>query len=320
MATLRHQSQQLKARPDAMTSAAPTFEEALAHTRAAVEQRLAARLPNAPETPARLAAAMRHAVLGGGKRFRPFLVTESARLFGADADSAVEVAAALECVHCYSLVHDDLPAMDNDALRRGLPTVWKAFDEWTAILAGDALLTLAFELIAAPALAAPAETKLRLAAELARASGAAGMVGGQALDLEADKRGEPAQPDFSHVRSLQAMKTGALIRFAAMSGPILAGRPESDVRRLARYGDHLGYAFQISDDLLDATGSAVAVGKAVGKDAAAGKATLVSLMGLEAARAKLAEIEAAAIAEVEPFGASAGRLVAAARFMTTRQA
>lgn len=294
-----------------------SFEDRLAAAQSRIEPYLAGLLDRQTAVPPRLLAAMRHAVLGGGKRFRPFLVLEATALFGETAQAALPVAAALELVHCYSLVHDDLPAMDNDAVRRGVPTVWKAFDEWTAILAGDGLLTLAFEVLADAPL--PEARRLRLVRELAVASGAAGMVGGQAFDLDADKRGEPVHPTAAHIRRLQAMKTGALIRFGCLAGPVIAGRTEVDVQALAAYGDHLGYAFQISDDLLDATGDAATVGKAVGKDAAAGKATLVSLMGLDAARAKLAEVEATAISALHPYGEHGLPLIAAARAMATRR-
>jgi farnesyl diphosphate synthase len=294
------------------------FASRMADAQTLVENRLTALLATPAAGPERLSASLRHAVLGGGKRFRPFLVLESARLFGAPLQPAIETAAALECIHCYSLVHDDLPAMDNDALRRGQPTVWKAYDEWTAILAGDALLTLAFEILAdIQGIAAPMQ--LRLVAELARASGAAGMVGGQALDLAAEKRGEPARPDVPHIQRLQAMKTGALIRFGCLAGPILAGSSATDLAAISRFGDNLGFAFQISDDLLDATGDASLVGKAVGKDTAAGKATLVSLMGIAAATAKLAAVEADAIAALAPYGTAADTLREAARFMARRQ-
>lgn len=292
------------------------FDTRLAMAQRAVEARLSVHLAGAA-TPPRLAEAMNHAVLGGGKRFRPFLVIESARLFDADPNAALDVAAALECLHCYSLVHDDLPAMDNDEMRRGRPTVWKAYDDWTAILAGDALLTLAFEILA-DRVAAPAGVKVRLAAELAKASGVAGMVGGQMLDLEADKLGQPAVATADQVRRLQAMKTGALIRYGCIAGPILSER-YNDVPALARFGDDVGFAFQISDDLLDATGDAALVGKAVGKDQSAGKATLVSIMGIAAARQKLADVEADAIAALEPYGARAEVLCAAARFMARRE-
>jgi farnesyl diphosphate synthase len=293
------------------------FDARLTTAQHAVETSLSRWLTATRGGPERFVASLAHAVLGGGKRFRPFLVLETAELCGGDARAALDTAAALECVHCYSLVHDDLPAMDNDTLRRGRPTVWTAYDEWTAILAGDALLTLAFEILGSLQ-GVEAQAQVRLVRELARASGSAGMVGGQAFDLAADKRGEPAVPDLAHIRRLQAMKTGALIRYACIAGPILAGRPERDVSALASYGEHLGFAFQIADDLLDATGDLATVGKAVGKDAAAGKATLVSLMGIDAARAKLAEVEAAAIAALAPFGAKADVLRDAARFVSRR--
>ena len=296
------------------------FNQKLTAAASAVEQRLADILAaEGSAAPSRLVAAMRHGVLGGGKRFRPFLVVESAALFGVPTAQAIDAAAALECVHCYSLVHDDLPAMDNDLLRRGRPTVWKAFDDWTAILAGDALLTLAFEIVAGPGTHPDGNVRADLAVALARASGSVGMVGGQALDLAADKLGEPAEPTLDHIRRLQAMKTGALIRFACEAGAIL-GRASADERQsLARYGDHLGFAFQIADDLLDVEGDAGTVGKSTGKDAAAGKATLVSLMGVAEARRKLAEVEAEAVAALAPFGARAQVLADAARFVVARR-
>lgn len=274
-------------------------------------------------TPPRLVCATRHAVLGGGKRFRPFLVLESAGLFGVPADAAIDAAAAIECIHCYSLVHDDLPAMDNDEQRRGQPTVWKAYDEWTAILAGDGLQALAFELLSAPGAHADASVSSALVHVLAIASGSPGMVGGQALDLEAGLEAGMAStgaaPDVAHITRLQAMKTGALIRAACEMGAIL-GQASTDHRAaLLRYGEALGFAFQISDDLLDAEGSAADVGKATGKDAAAGKATLVSLLGLEKARAYLDQTVAAAVAALEPFGDRASMLAEAARFMGRRE-
>ncbi len=209
-----------------------------------------------PTTPQRLAEAMHYAVLNGGKRFRPYLVLQSANLFDVDPEVALDIAAALECVHSYSLVHDDLPAMDNDETRRGKPTTWKAFDEWTAILAGDALLTLAFEILAHPTQRIAPRTQIELLHTLARAAGRSGMVGGQQLDLDAEKRGRKKPATAAEIKTLQAMKTGALIRFACLSGPILADRPPSDDEALAAFGEHLGLAFQISDDLLDAEGDA----------------------------------------------------------------
>jgi farnesyl diphosphate synthase len=267
----------------------------------------------------RLADALRHATLGGGKRLRPFLVVESAGLFGVEPRAALDAGAAIECVHCYSLAHDDLPAMDNDELRRGRPTVWKAFDEWTAILAGDALLTVAFELLTRPAVHADPEIRLDLISSLARAAGAAGMVGGQALDLEAEKLGGPAPQTMAHIRRLQSMKTGALISLSCEAGAILGAAAPDERAALRRYGDALGLAFQIADDLLDAEGDAATVGKRVAKDAAAGKATLVSLMGCEAARAELAHVEEQAAAALAPFGERGGTLREAARYVAQRQ-
>jgi farnesyl diphosphate synthase len=299
-----------------------SFEVRLAEIAGAVERRLEDILADRSvpaSVPQRMAVSMRHAVLGGGKRVRPFLVIESAALFGVSLEQALNTAAALECVHCYSLVHDDLPAMDNDLLRRGQPTVWKAYDEWTAILAGDGLLTLAFEILARPETHLSTEIRTTLVLEMARASGPAGMAGGQCMDLEADKLGVPKAPSLEHIRRLQAMKTGALIRFGVEAGAILGQATPEQRASLRRYGDHLGFAFQIADDLLDASGDAATVGKATGKDAEAGKATLVSLMGLEAARAKLAETEAAAIAALLPFGKAADTLREAARFVASRK-
>lgn len=299
-----------------------TFAQKLDQAAQATERRLAELLDEmAPQdaTSPRLVDAMRHALLGGGKRFRPFLVLESARLFGLANEAALETACALECVHCYSLAHDDLPAMDNDTLRRGRPTVWHAYDEWTAILAGDALLTLAFEIIARDEIHADPAVRAILVREIAKASGAVGMVGGQALDLEAEKSGHDAAHTRESIRRLQSMKTGALIRFACMAGAILAAAPDEDRNRLARYGDTLGFAFQIADDLLDVEGTTEEVGKAVAKDAGAGKATLVSLMGLEPARQKLAELEQEAIALMGHYGERGTTLAQAASFVVNRR-
>jgi farnesyl diphosphate synthase len=267
----------------------------------------------------RLAEALRHATLGGGKRLRPFLVIESARLFGVESAAALDVAAAIECVHCYSLAHDDLPAMDNDELRRGRPTVWKAFDEWTAILAGDALLTFAFEILGRPAAHPDPMVRLELVSGLARAAGAAGMVGGQALDLEAEKLAGAAPQTLAHIRRLQGMKTGALISFSCEAGAILGAAGSPERAALRGYGEALGLAFQIADDLLDAEGDAATVGKRVAKDAAAGKATLVSLMGLDAARSELARVEAHAADALASFGSAGDVLREAARFVGRRQ-
>ena len=297
------------------------FEQRLKSRAADVEGVLGQLLapPATGDVPERLASAMRHAVLGGGKRFRPFLLVECAALFAVPAAEAIRAAAALECLHCYSLVHDDLPAMDNDALRRGQPTVWKAYDEWTAILTGDALLTLAFEILANPATHADPHVRAELTFGLARAAGPAGLVGGQTIDLEADKLGQPARPSLAHIERLQAKKTGALIAYACEAGALLGRASAAPRAALTKYGTALGLAFQIADDLLDVEGDAAIVGKAVAKDAAVGKATTVSLLGIEAARAKLAKAEADAISALEIFGARADVLRVAARFVSQRK-
>ncbi|PPD14046.1 MAG: geranylgeranyl pyrophosphate synthase [Methylobacterium sp.] len=289
------------------------FRARLERHASAVETCLASLL-SPGKRPERLVAAMRHAVFAGGKRLRPYLVIESARLFGLEGEGPLRVAAALEAVHCYSLVHDDLPAMDNDDLRRGQPTAHIAFDEATAILAGDALLTMAFAIVADRATAPRASTRAKIVAALAEASGIDGMVGGQMLDLAAEGRfatnGKPPRQGLSSIRHLQALKTGALIRFAAEAGALLAAPvPTPERRALKAYGEALGFAFQIRDDLLDIEGEAAVVGKAVAKDAKAGKATLVSLMGLDGARARLASVTGEAIAGLEAaFGSRAGPL------------
>jgi farnesyl diphosphate synthase len=262
-----------------------------------------------------LMAALRHGVLNGGKRLRPFLVLESAALFAANASAAMRVAAALECIHSYSLVHDDLPAMDNDDLRRGQPTVHRRFDEAAAILAGDSLLTYAFELIASDETEIDARARLTLVTELARAAGIGGMAGGQALDLEAEK----IKPDEQGIIRLQAMKTGAIIRFACEAGAIIGNAGASDRERLAEYGSAIGLAFQLADDLLDVTADAGNMGKATGKDAAAGKATLVSIHGVEWTKGQLNGLIEQAQDILEPFGTKAALLRDAARFIAERQ-
>lgn len=296
------------------------FAQRLACNAALVEQRLtdllSADAPGAPAVPDRLLAAMRHAVLGGGKRFRPFLVIESAALFEIPAEAALNTAAALELLHCYSLAHDDLPSMDNDDLRRGQPTVHKAFDDWTAILTGDALLTLAFEVLARPQTHADPAVRSELVLNLTRSAGASGMVGGQALDLAADKLGRSFASEHE-IETMQAMKTGALIRFGAEAGAILAGTSPSERTALSAYGAALGFAFQVADDLLDAEGETATVGKATAKDHR--KATLISLIGIEDARRRLASVEAQAIDALAPFGKRADPLREAARFVSRRK-
>lgn len=295
------------------------FEAALLVRAAAIETELRLLLDGRTlageiARPGRLMAAMRHGVLNGGKRLRPFLVMESAALFGADGEAALRVAAALECVHCYSLIHDDLPAMDDDDLRGGQPTVHKAFDDATAILAGDGLLTLAFDILADEATALPAERRAALVLALARAAGAGGMVGGQTLDLEAER----SRPDEAGIIRLQAMKTGALIRFACEAGAIIAGAAPQDRDRLAEFGSAVGLAFQLADDLLDLTADASQMGKATGKDAAAGKATLVALHGTNWARSQLHGLVKQAHELLEPYGEQAALLKAAASFVAIR--
>lgn len=265
--------------------------------------------------PPYLLAAMRHGVLNGGKRLRPFLVLESTALLGGPDEAALRVAAALECLHCYSLIHDDLPSMDDDDLRRGLPTVHKAFDEATAILAGDTLLTMAFDIVAAPQTQLPDRQKTELVLALARAAGLGGMAGGQALDLLA----ETTTPDEAAIIRLQAMKTGALLRFACESGAIIASASPTDRQQLKRFGEAIGLAFQLADDLLDVTSDSQALGKAAGKDAAAGKATLVALHGTQWAREQLSGLVEEANRLLEPFGERAAILKAAAEFIANRE-
>ncbi|MBP7000390.1 polyprenyl synthetase family protein [Amaricoccus sp.] len=288
------------------------FTERLRAHAAAVEATLAALLPP-PETP--LAEAMRYATLGGGKRLRAFLAMESAALFHAPAAQALRAAAAVECVHAYSLVHDDMPCMDDDDTRRGQPTVHVKWDEATAVLAGDALQALAFEILAAPQGGIDPRMQVRLIHRLAQAAGAAGMVGGQSLDLAAERAAEPL--DLAAISGLQALKTGALIVWAAEAGAIL-GR--SDPEPMRRYAADLGLAFQIRDDIIDVEGDPETAGKRVGKDAAAGKATFVGLLGLDGARARARELAASACDALAPYGSAAETLRQAAAFVVERPA
>jgi farnesyl diphosphate synthase len=280
--------------------------------------------PGELSRPARLIEAMRYSSLNGGKRFRPFLVVESAALFAVPRQNALMAGAALECVHCYSLVHDDLPAMDNDELRRGQPTAHKKFDEATAILAGDGLLTFAFDILSRQETHADPRVRIELVMALARASGVGGMAGGQMLDLAAEGRfvQNRAVLEFSEkdVRTLQAMKTGALLRFACEAGGILAAAKPEQRAALERYGSAVGQAFQIADDLLDLEGDPALVGKQTGKDAAAGKATLVSVLGVPTAKARLKELVTEAEQALALFGASAAILIEGAKFVADRHA
>jgi farnesyl diphosphate synthase len=272
--------------------------------------------------PQRLLNAMRYASLNGGKRFRPFLVVASAALFNVPRQRALMAGAALECVHCYSLVHDDLPAMDDDDLRRGQPTAHKKFDEATAILAGDGLLTFAFDILARPETHPDAAVRVELVLALARAAGLGGMVGGQMLDLAAEGRfdgGKPKSFDEAGVATLQAMKTGALFRFACDAGAILGQANAAQRAALAQFGSVVGQAFQIADDLLDVESDAATLGKAAGKDAEAGKATLVGVLGMAKAKDRLHALVAQAEAALASFGASATVLKQAAHFVADRK-
>jgi len=264
--------------------------------------------------PSHLLAAMRHGVLNGGKRIRPFLVIESAALFDVAERTALRVGAALEFIHCYSLIHDDLPAMDDDNLRRGLPTVHVAFDEATAILAGDALQTLAFDVLASPETDLDPRIRSALVLGLARAAGAGGMAGGQAFDLAA----EGSALTEEDIIRLQSMKTGALLRYACEAGAILAGADSDDRMRLKRFGEAIGLAFQLADDLLDLTSSAERMGKATGKDAGRGKGTLVGLHGEKWARQQLAGLVSEANELLDPYGDRAAILRQTALFIADR--
>jgi farnesyl diphosphate synthase len=303
-----------------MNTTDPAFESRLKDSAVATEALLVSllsdqTLPDEVTRPAHLMAAMRHGSLNGGKRLRPFLLRESALLLGGNEQAAMRIGAALECLHCYSLIHDDLPAMDDDDLRRGQPTVHRAFDEATAILAGDSLLTYAFDIIAAPETALPDRAKTELVLALARAAGSGGMVGGQALDLAAEK----SAPDEAGITTLQAMKTGALIRFACEAGAIIAGADQEHRQRLRKFGQVIGLAFQLADDLLDITSDAETMGKATGKDAARGKGTLVAMHGASWAEEKLDALTAEAVDLLAPYGEKAFILQQTARFIASRQ-
>ena len=287
-----------------------SFQDVLTRDAAAIEARLMAALAGKPEVP--VVQAMRYA-LRGGKRLRGFLVLEGARMHGLPEAQAISAAAAVEALHAYSLVHDDLPCMDDDDLRRGQPTVHVKWDEATAVLAGDALQTLAFELLADPALGS-GETRIALVAGLAQASGAEGMVLGQALDIAAETAVAPLTLD--DITALQAGKTGALIRWSAEAGAVIAG---ADPAPLGAYAEKLGLAFQIWDDVLDVEGDVAKTGKRLHKDADAGKATFVSLLGLDAAKARAGALIDAAADHLAPYGERAVNLIACARFVISRE-
>ena len=307
-----------------MTIFAPgAFERRLRAVGADIEAMLDNLLSDAPlggeiTRPPRLVAAMRHGALAGGKRLRPFLTVAAAQAFGLEGGSPRRAGSAIELIHCYSLIHDDLPAMDDDDLRRGRPTVHKAFDEATAILAGDALLTLAFDVMADRATHADGEIRAALCVGLARAAGLGGMAGGQMLDLEAESATETL--DVLAVERLQAMKTGALLCFSVEAGAMLAGAPPKAAAALARYGRALGAAFQVADDVLDAEGDQEKLGKRAGKDAARNKATFVAAFGLAGAKAARDRFvrEAESALDESDLGERGDVLRAAARFVASR--
>lgn len=304
------------------------FNTDLAEVAQAVDERLTRVLSEvvmADEVsrPPRLLDAMRHGALGAGKRIRPYLIAASADLVDVERPRAIAVGTALECVHCYSLVHDDLPEMDNDTLRRGQPTVHVAYDAATAILAGDSLLTLAFDLLTDPAIHTDPAICLELVRALSRAAGLGGMAGGQMLDLQAERaaiRDNGQQFDsLDSIRELQAMKTGALIRFGCQAGGILGGADPALLALLGRFGDMIGFAFQLADDLLDVEATTEDLGKTAGKDATQGKATYVGLMGLEWTRSQRDQLINDAKELVAPFGAKAEPLCAVADFIGQRK-
>ncbi|HZZ61710.1 MAG TPA: farnesyl diphosphate synthase [Roseiarcus sp.] len=300
------------------------FKARLAEAAAAVERVLEDALavePKAEELarPRRVVEAMRYATLTGGKRLRPFLAIEAARALGRVDDAPVRAGAAIECVHAYSLIHDDLPAMDDDDLRRGRPTTHRAFDEATAILAGDALQTMAFELLADPRTDPDAGMRADLCTGLARAAGLSGMVGGQMLDIEAETAVGPLP--LEAIMLMQAMKTGALLKFSVEAGALLAGATASARAAFNSYGLAIGAAFQVADDLLDAEGDAATLGKRAGKDAGRHKATLVAALGAEGARVELTRLvrEARAAIDASGVGEAGDGLRAAADFVAARK-
>ena len=297
----------------------PSFEQSLALTARDIERALETLITptslSGPGTPpARLIEAMSHGTLGGGKRLRPFLLIETARMFGMAPELSLPGATAVELVHCYSLIHDDLPAMDDDDLRRGRPTVHKAFDEATAILAGDALLTLAFAHLGEHGSTDPV-IRARLVVELAAGAGTGGMVGGQMADIEGERR----SLNEIDIARMQAMKTGALIRASIRMGAILAGSDRDTLGHLTTYAEALGRAFQLADDLLDVTATSASMGKATGKDAGLNKQTLVAKLGVETARRHLGDIVHDAVTALTPFGPEATTLREAARYVAIRE-
>jgi len=297
-----------------VTLTATNLPEALAEVAEDIDARFAQLLADPGDPRASLYAAMRHAAIGGGKRLRPLLVFATSHLFAVDRDTAGWVATALEAIHVYSLIHDDLPAMDDDDMRRGKPTVHKAFDEATAILAGDCLHALAFEILADPSTHPDPFVRSELILDLARASGPSGMAGGQQMDLEAERQ----VFDLATVTRLQQMKTGALICAAVEAGAILGRVPPEGRTHLRGYAHDLGLAFQIADDLLDAEGDEAAAGKKLRKDEDAGKATFLSLLGVERAREQCRMLVAQAIEHLRDYGPEADLLRAIAAYVVER--
>jgi farnesyl diphosphate synthase len=300
---------------ESLWSDTATVDEAAAATARLTDTVLDGLLKAPPGLESRVYEAMRYSALAPGKRLRPLLVLASSQLFGVARGSALQVAAAIEMVHAYSLIHDDLPAMDNSDLRRGRPTCHKAFDEATAVLAGDGLLTMAFEVLSHPDTHGSPSVRCELVSALATAAGSAGMVGGQMIDLIAEKQ----RFDIAAITRLQRMKTGALISFSCEAGALLGKAPNEARLALRGYAHDLGLAFQIADDLLDVEGSAMETGKPVGADAAAGKATFVSILGVERARAQAALLVRQAVAHLDLFEGRAELLREAARFVLTRR-
>jgi len=291
------------------------LQEALTAQGAAVTRVLDEMLAPVEGPRGRVIEAMRYSALGGGKRLRPFLVCESARLFGVPETRALRVGAAIEMVHCYSLIHDDLPAMDDSELRRGRATAHVAFDEATAILAGDGLLTEAFTVLADARTHDKAEVRCALVASLAAAAGAAGMVGGQMIDISPEREGL----DLAGISHLQSLKTGALIRFSCEAGAILAEAGTAERQALLGYAEDLGLAFQIADDLLDEESTPEALGKPTGQDANLGKATFVGQLGIEKAREKAQQLVRSACARLDLFGEKADLLRQTAAFVVSRR-
>jgi farnesyl diphosphate synthase len=304
------------------------FENRLTSAGSAVEETLSTLLAPTPipgelARPERLIEAMRYATLAGGKRLRPFLAVEAARLFGAEGPGVLRAAASVELIHCYSLVHDDLPAMDDDDLRRGRPTTHRAYDEATAILVGDSLLTLAFDVLGDEKTDPDPAIRVALVTTLARASGIGGMAGGQMLDLEAEGRfaadGKPLAHGDTDILRLQAMKTGALLTASVEMGAIVGRANKSEREALRNFGHMLGQAFQVADDLLDVESDTATLGKATNKDSEKGKATLVGLWGVDAARKRLAGLVAEAVNALSGFDARADVLRRAAHFVADRK-